>query len=326
MATRHREDDEGGESYFASVSDLMVGILFIFLLMLTVFALNFADDNKDEIIRRLQEQVVAANHERDAANAALAAARAQLARQATEIRQLERDIEALRTTLDDATQREAQRDKQLGALVALVSQIDAEVSTESRRMQEIRSRLLDRIKSDLSEKGIPVEISEQQDVLRVPSNEVFQIGTSAFTSKGREQTIILLQEMAKLLPCYAAGAPSDCGNPVPIFETILIEGHTDTLPADNWRLSTERALAVRSLMTGPLSGLTELHNASGLPLLGMAGYGDSRPLPSIPGIDPRNRRIEVRFLLSASREAELAGLRASLGQLRKRLEALRAHE
>ena len=39
---RHGEED-GGEGYFASVSDLMVGILFIFLLMLTVFALNFHD-------------------------------------------------------------------------------------------------------------------------------------------------------------------------------------------------------------------------------------------------------------------------------------------
>ncbi|OJY72330.1 MAG: hypothetical protein BGP12_12400 [Rhodospirillales bacterium 70-18] len=326
MATRHREEDEGGESYFASVSDLMVGILFIFLLMLTVFALNFADDNKDEIIKQLQQQVIAANRERDAANAALTEARAQLARQTAEIQQLERDIDALRRKLDDATQREVQRDKQLAALVALVSQTEAEVSTESRRMQEIRSRLLAQIQTDLGEKGISVEISKQQDVLRLPSNEVFQIGTSLFTPKGREQTTILLQEMANLLPCYAAAAPSDCINPVPIFETILIEGHTDTLPADNWRLSTERALAVRNLMTGPLSGLSDLRNAAGLPLLGMAGYGDSRPLPSIPGVDPRNRRIEVRFLLSASREAELASLRASLGQLRQRLEALRAHE
>ena len=36
-----RDHEEGGaEGYFASVSDLMVGILFVFLLMLTVFALN----------------------------------------------------------------------------------------------------------------------------------------------------------------------------------------------------------------------------------------------------------------------------------------------
>jgi len=39
MAIHERHEEEGG-GYFASVSDLMVGILFVLLLMLTVFALN----------------------------------------------------------------------------------------------------------------------------------------------------------------------------------------------------------------------------------------------------------------------------------------------
>jgi len=37
-----------GEGYFASVSDMMVGILFIFLLLLTVFALNFRDAAQEQ--------------------------------------------------------------------------------------------------------------------------------------------------------------------------------------------------------------------------------------------------------------------------------------
>jgi chemotaxis protein MotB len=42
--------DETGEGYFASVSDLMVGILFVFLLMLTVFALNFREEEDKQKI------------------------------------------------------------------------------------------------------------------------------------------------------------------------------------------------------------------------------------------------------------------------------------
>jgi hypothetical protein len=133
---------------------------------------------------------------------------------------------------------------------------------------------------------------------------------------------VLLDEMARLLPCYAADPTPTCVNGAPIFETVLIEGHTDTLKADNWPLSTARALAVRALVTGQFAGLLDLRNPAKQPLLGLAGYGDSRPLPGIAGTDPRNRRIEVRFLLSASHEAELAALRTSLGQLRQRLEAL----
>ena len=53
--------DEDGEGYFASISDLMVGILFVFLLMLTVFALNFRDAEDDQkVARQKYEQALAA--------------------------------------------------------------------------------------------------------------------------------------------------------------------------------------------------------------------------------------------------------------------------
>ena len=48
-----RDHEEGGaEGYFASVSDLMVGILFVFLLMLTVFALNYRVAEHDQEVSR----------------------------------------------------------------------------------------------------------------------------------------------------------------------------------------------------------------------------------------------------------------------------------
>jgi flagellar motor protein MotB len=282
----------------------MVGILFIFLLMLTVFALNFADDNKDAIIQQL-------TIERDAARRDLRDANSVIAKQKSEIEDLTRQSKLMRDALDD--------------LLEKVSLIEASVSSESRRLQDLRQKLLSQIKSNLAARNVNVEISEQQDVLRLPSEEVFQSGTANFTLRGREQMTTLLEEMARALPCYAAASPQSagCANAESIFETVLIEGHTDTVPFDNWRLSTDRARAVLDLMVGPLGSLTDLRNANGQRLLGLAGYGESRPLPQIAGNDPRNRRIEVRFLLSSSREAELATLRADLRLLHQRLEALR---
>lgn len=78
----HGEHEEGGDSYFASVSDLMVGILFVFLLMLTVFALNYRQaEHKQEVSRA----------ELEAANARADRLRQLLVEAAT---QLQRDIEA----------------------------------------------------------------------------------------------------------------------------------------------------------------------------------------------------------------------------------------
>jgi chemotaxis protein MotB len=55
---RHAADEEG-EGYFASVSDLMVGILFVFLLMLTVFAVNYHQAEQKQLVQRsLYERLV----------------------------------------------------------------------------------------------------------------------------------------------------------------------------------------------------------------------------------------------------------------------------
>ena len=48
--TTSEPNEEGGEGYFASVSDLMVGVLFVFLLMLTVFALNFRAAEQEQMV------------------------------------------------------------------------------------------------------------------------------------------------------------------------------------------------------------------------------------------------------------------------------------
>jgi chemotaxis protein MotB len=303
MAGRPREDEDGSEGHFASVSDLMVGILFIFLLMLTVFALNFADDDKDAIIHQLTS-------ERDTARAELRDAKVVVERQKSENEALTHRVVLLQTELKELAEK--------------ISEIEASVSSESRRPQNLRQKLLLQIQASLAARKIGVEISEQQDVLRLPSEEIFQSGTAEFTPHGREQVTALLEEMTRVLPCYAVATsqPMGCKTEESIFETVLIEGHTDTVRFDNWRLSTARAQAVLGVMVGPLGSLTELRNASGQTLLGLAGYGESRPLPQIAGNDPRNRRIEVRFLLSVSREAELATLHADLKRLRQRIEAL----
>ena len=48
VAVMDATEEGGGEGYFASVSDMMVGILFIFLLLLTVFALNFREAEQEQ--------------------------------------------------------------------------------------------------------------------------------------------------------------------------------------------------------------------------------------------------------------------------------------
>ena len=285
--------EEAAESYFASVSDLMVGILFIFLLMLTVFALNFADEDKDAEIRRLHAE-------------------------------LEQKTAELQTLQD----KERARDAALLALSGQIGAFELDIDTARDRLRITRAELLHRLQVNLANRGVSVEISAQQDVLRLPSEEIFALGSASFTPRGQERVSAVLDELSRLLPCYAdyrdGAAPASCSTAAPIFETVLIEGHTDALPADNWRLSTDRARAVLDIIQRQFAGLAVLRNPANQPLLGLAGYGDSRTLPTIPVTDARNRRIELRFLLAAAPEQEARALRDKLEELRARLDGLRS--
>jgi flagellar motor protein MotB len=280
MALTDATEDGGGEGYFASASDLMVGILFVFLLMLTVFALNFRDaENEVEVqAKKAKEQE------------AIAAAQRM---QNDKLRQLLREtVVRLERDIEDRT--------------------------------AARNRLLKALKHSLEDRGVSVSIDEKSGILRLPEELLFKVRESFIPEEKRPALKELSEVLAEILPCYSAnqGRFISCepggGS---ILEAVLIEGHADTqgyrnlLPQAsetlNDRLSTERALNVfEALWANP--SLAALHNAESLPLLGVSGYGSRRPLPDAQGTTQedfrKNRRIDLRFVLSARTPEDVKGL------------------
>ena len=287
MNQSHDEPEDAGEGYFASISDLMVGILFVFLLMLVVFAINYANEDKDKEIARLTKLVEELTLDRDNLRTLLS----------------EKDIQFAGLT--------AERDRLKNGVAELVNQLEGVslgLRGEQGRLEGVRRSLLYSLQRELDKRGVKVEVDAGQGILRLSSDGLFLLNEDKFTGKGRDNAEALLEEMARLLPCDST-IPTNavvCDKHRPIFETVLIEGHTDTSPTGraggNWTLSTDRARAILEMMVGPIAGLRDLRNSDDQPLLGLAGYGDSRPLPGISGADERNRRIEVRFLLSGQHE------------------------
>ncbi len=126
-------EEEGAEGYFASVSDLMVGILFVFLLMLTVFALNYRDAEDDQKIERGRyEQALKklAEAERQAKEA-----KAEAERQAAE-----------------AARQKQQNDTLRGLLTAALDQLERDI----RERAAAREQLLMTLETALKERGVKV--------------------------------------------------------------------------------------------------------------------------------------------------------------------------
>lgn len=337
MAEAIANDDEStGEGYFASVSDLMVGILFIFLLMLTILALNYRDAEQEQVVALERYEVLRAQTEeaRRRAEEQEAEARrlAQQVAQALEEAERER-AEAVRQT--ELAQRAAAEAEALRArneqLQVLIDAVTARLLEEIREREQTRAELLERLAAEMAARGITVRIDLQSGVLRLSEDVPFATGRSELGERARRTVQILAEVLAQVLPCFAHGGDrSRCGpRDSPILEAVLIEGHTDQQAfagmtpeqsiLENDRLSAARALSVFAELRRLQAPLEALRNAEGVPLLGLSGYGQRRPVAqgSTEAAFALNRRIDLRFVLSARTSEEVQRLIGEVDALRR---------
>lgn len=300
------ESDEG--SYLASVSDLMIGMLFIFIIILMAFALNLrvAEDQATQIQRHLTRERDEIAREKDR----LARERDALARQRD---RLARERDRLARERDRLA---AERDR----LAAERDELSA-VADHLLRNDRIRRDMLAVVQSLLRERQVEVSLDPENGILRLPENLLFDSAQAVLRPDGVRALRELAAVLARTLPCYSRAAPIqqvDCPlPPKPLLEAVLIEGHTDDVPihtpafADNWALASARAINTYKALLAYETSLGRLRNARGEHLLGVSAYEAHRPVSLEPTPEGRrlNRRIDLRFLIAAPSETELTAIR-----------------
>lgn len=281
-----QHDEE--ENYFISMTDMMVGVLFIFIIMLMVFALNFREqtDNQADETARLQ------------------AATADLSEEA---KRIATKLEAL----------QAQVGKEVGSLEA---------------EQQIRSDLLNDIRTALKREGLTVQIDERNGVLRLTEDSVrFPRNSATLDTQARDNVLRIASALASVLPRYTACQPQapvlGCGETgSTTVETVFIEGHTDrTGTVDrNWSLSTERAVATYRLIDTAEPTLALLVNRDGNQIISVSGYGPTRPVTSDPTPNDYapNRRIDLRFVMETDQRGRLEEIRRLTAEMQEQINAL----
>ena len=223
---------DGGESYFVSMSDMMTGFLFIFIIMLMFFV--------------------------------------------------------LRLTIAEARQHTA--------------------TTQLTSAKKTRTKILRDIEEILLKQGITVHVDEESGILRLKEELLFSKGSAALTPDGIRFIPDIAAAMSAVLPCFAEDKPARCK---PSFQgkikTVLVEGHTDPDPikeggqfGDNWELSVFRAIHTYQKLTMASPLLGELHSGNNT-ILGVSGYGESRPLNANRDENEKklNRRIDLRFIMES---------------------------
>ncbi|MGB2071693.1 MAG: peptidoglycan-binding protein [Candidatus Puniceispirillaceae bacterium] len=214
----------------------------------------------------------------DALRAETTASKAEIAKMTGALAALRLRIEEL-TSLLAEKDRQAMRDKV--AIASLGRSLNNALASRVQELQRFRSEFFGRLRDVLKGRD-DVEIVGDRFVFQ--SEVLFAQGRAEIAAEGQDQ----LAKLAVAFADIATKIPQD------INWVLQVDGHTDDVPiragryADNWDLSTERALSVVRFL-----------NQQGLPAnrLAAAGYGEFQPLDAADNDDARrkNRRIELKI-------------------------------
>ena len=202
-----------------------------------------------------------------------------------EVAQMTNAVTALRLRIEELTsllaEKEAQAARDKIAIASLGKSLNNALASRVQELQRFRSEFFGRLREVLRGRD-DVRIVGDRFVFQ--SEVLFAQGAASLGPEGEEK----LGQLAVALNQIAAEIPED------IDWILLVEGHTDDIPvragrfADNWDLSTERALSVVRFLA-----------ESGLPAnrLAAAGYGEFQPLDDAGSDEARrrNRRIEMKL-------------------------------
>ena len=278
-------EDEDKKDIFAPVADLMVGVVFIFIILMIALVLNL---QKEETVPKSEyDQMVARVEALKAENTNLKAGLLRLA----DFARFVRDSNVIR------------------------------IMTQLASADRTRSQLLEEIRKRLSTSGIDVTVNSEAGTLMLPARRLFDVGRADPTAEGRKTILLLGAVMSDVLPCYSDGTRPEgthCDETARAnrLNAVYIEGHTDVTPfaapggrfADNWDLSAGRAIEAFKILREQFEALRAFRNRAGDALIGVSGYADTRPAVrdasdrKLPDIADKDRRIEVRVIMTTNEE------------------------
>lgn len=168
-----------------------------------------------------------------------------------------------------------------------------------------RGRVTEIIGRGISEKFPTIKIDSKSGVITLPEELLFESGRSDL----KPQAIDMLSDASKMLSdvlkCFVSSERVNLTcreNPERHeIDTIYIEGHTDSRPmpreGGNTKLSLDRAVSVNNaLVLG--TPLAQFRNQNRDPIFSYSAYAESRPLIRQDPTDARNRRVDLRIVLT----------------------------
>ena len=210
MRFGRRQDAEvpEGESYYVSMTDMMVGVVFIFILLLSFFALQY------------HATTTALTKASDPRTTALLQMASHLQPKTVDL-QIDYDsqvvcIPASALAKDSAA---APSEKRCFAYSAVAQ---ATQGASGSTPEESRAALTAFLNGDLAQKT-SVRGDVANGTLNFSADDLFVTGSDALSPKGVSTATAVAQTLAGRLPCYGYGAPGACAN-TPKMAAVNVAG------------------------------------------------------------------------------------------------------
>lgn len=326
---RKRMNDEAGFNIWRSYSDMMSGLLLLFVLIMAVCLMeaqkNYNDkleeqasrtqaqtelqQTQDELSKREEElenaqsQLNQRESELEAKDSSLSSLQDTLSQQESELEdsqarvsQQESELEANRATLAQQESELQSRDAALAQSQQELDDANALMAAQQEKIDQIvgvKADLISSLNDEFQKQQIAVDIDSQTGAIVLDSNVLFDWGESTLTEDGENI-------LAQVLPVYCNVLLSD--EYKDYVAEVIIDGFTDSSGnyLSNLQLSQSRAYAVASYLLENSGGfLTEDQNKLLAEKLTANGRSQSNLILDAQGQEDAeaSRRVEIKFRL-----------------------------
>ena len=295
---RKKKSENNGFNVWRSYSDMMAGVLLLFVLIMcvTLFqaqkSYNESLQERDEKIALQEEytqELLDKQNALDKKDETLQNQDAQLKTQDEKLAEQEQQLAALAAKLKE-------QESTLNAQQSALDEKTAQLKDQQAQIDQIigvKADVIEALKNEFSKNNIKVDIDAQTGALTLEASVMFDYDQAELTDAGK-------QALEQILPIYCKVLLQD--DYMKYLAEIIIDGYTDT-DGDysyNLQLSQQRSLAVAQYLLDIQGNFLDATQSQNLEkYLTVNGHSMANPVLDANGnVDKdASRRVEVKFRL-----------------------------
>ena len=295
---RKKKSENNGFNVWRSYSDMMAGVLLLFVLIMcvTLFqaqkSYNESLQERDEKIALQEEytqELLDKQNALDKKDETLQNQDEQLKTQDEKLAEQQKQLEALAAKLKE-------QESTLNAQQTALDEKTAQLKDQQAQIDQIigvKADVIEALKNEFSKNNINVDIDAQTGALTLEASVMFDYDQAELTDAGK-------QALEQILPIYCKVLLQD--DYMKYLAEIIIDGYTDT-DGDysyNLQLSQQRSLAVAQYLLDIQGNFLDATQSQNLEkYLTVNGHSMANPVLDANGnVDKdASRRVEVKFRL-----------------------------